>query len=458
MLKKFSLFLLLTSLVVFLFNFFFFDFSSLSADKSFSDGEKIMALDIPINVASKSVLLVNLDTDSVIFEKNTEEKLPIASLTKIITALVVLDKVKDLETKVSVKKEVVNSLYGTESSLSGIKIGEELSVLQLLHCLLIPSGNDAALVLSDYVGEGSIEKFVEMMNEKVAQLGCKNTHFMNPHGLDEEGHFSTAKDLATIAKYAMGNSLFMEISSTSTSKILGEGRYPLVTTNSTIDRARGRKYFYKYAKGIKTGYSSKAGRCLVSMASNEKYSYLRVALGGFGEKDENVAMIDSKNLYQWAFDNLQLRSLATKNVPLGETNLKLSWGSKKLPLSPFKDCSVMLPKDILPSSIEYRLDVPERIFAPIKEGQVLGKATLSYANSPVAVVDLVCEKAVKRSFLLLILYIFTSFLHSIWFRASLAILLVLLAFYVILVIRQNKFRKRRRNKGGYLHKRNRNIF
>ena len=307
MLKKFSLFLLLTSLVVFLFNFFFFDFSSLSADKSFSDGEKIMALDIPINVASKSVLLVNLDTDSVIFEKNTEEKLPIASLTKIITALVVLDKVKDLETKVSVKKEVVNSLYGTESSLSGIKIGEELSVLQLLHCLLIPSGNDAALVLSDYVGEGSIEKFVEMMNEKVAQLGCKNTHFMNPHGLDEEGHFSTAKDLATIAKYAMGNSLFMEISSTSTSKILGEGRYPLVTTNSMIDRARGGKYFYKYAKGIKTGYSSKAGRCLVSMASNEKYSYLCVALGGFGEKDENVAMIDSKNLYQWAFDNLQLR-------------------------------------------------------------------------------------------------------------------------------------------------------
>lgn len=458
MLKKFSLFLLLTSLVVFLFNFFFFDFSSLSTNEILPEGEKITVLDIPVNVTSKSVLLINLDTNSAVFEKNVEERLPIASLTKIITALVVLDKVKDLEAKVPVKKEVIKSLYGTESSLSGIKVGEELSILQLLHCLLIPSGNDAALVLADYVGEGSIEKFVEMMNEKVAQLGCKNTHFMNPHGLDEEGHFSTAKDLAVIAKYATGNSLFMDISSTSTSKILGEGRYPLVTTNSMIDRARGGKYFYKYAKGIKTGYSSKAGRCLISMANNDKYSYLCVVLGGFGEKDKNVAMIDSKNLYQWVFDNLQLKSLATKNVPLGEANLKLSWGNKRLPLSPLKDCSVMLPKDILPSSIEYHFDVPERIFAPIKEGQVLGKATLSYANSPVAVIDLVCEKAVKRSILLLIVYIFTSFLQSIWFRASLAILLILFAFYIILAIRQNKFRKRRRNKGRYLQKRNRNIY
>lgn len=450
MLKKISFISLLLALILFLINFFFFDFSSLSTPYTSKNISKVMTIPIPVEVTSKSAFLINLDTDTIIFEKNIDEKLPIASLTKVMTALVVLDKVKDLETKISIKRELIRSLDGTGSSLSGIKVGEELSVLQLLHCLLITSGNDAALVLADYVGEGSIKKFVDMMNEKASALGCKNTHFTNPHGLDDEDHYSTARDLEIIARCAMKNSLLMDITSISTSKILGEGRYPLVTTNSMIDRVRGGKYFYKYAKGIKTGYSSKAGKCLISTASDGNYSYLCIALGGFSEKkDENVAILESKSLYQWAFENLQLKQLANKNTPLGEIKLKLSWNSKKLFLTPSKDCSVMLPKDILDSSIDYKLDVPNCVLAPIKPGQTLGVATLSYANSPVAVIDLVSDKTVKRSNILLIVYIFTSFLGSIWFRATLAILLILFLAYIVLCIRQNKAKKRRKYRNRY---------
>ena len=445
MLKKISFVSLLLALILFLVNFFFFDFSSLTNPYSSGCTSKVMTVPVPMEPTSKSVLLINLDTDSVIFEKNSAEKLPIASLTKVITALVVLDKVKDLDTQIPVKKELIRSLDGTGSSLSGIIAGEILTPKQLLHCLLITSGNDAALILADYVGGGSVENFVNMMNEKALSLGCRNTHFTNPHGLDEDDHYSTAKDLCLIAKNAMKNSLLMEIASTTTSKILGDKRYPLVTTNSMIDKARGGKYFYKYAKGIKTGYSSKAGKCLISTASNGEYSYLCIVLGGFSEKkDENVAMLESKELYQWAFDNLQLRRLASHDSPIGEVKLKLSWKNKKLLLVPSKDYSVMLPKDILASSIDYKLDAPDCVLAPIKSGQTIGKATLSYANTPVAIIDLVCEKDIKRSNILLIFYVLSSFLGSIWFRLALAILLTLFLVYVVLFVRRNKLKKRKK--------------
>ena len=195
--------------------------------------------EIDFEPISKSLYLENLDTDTVVYTKAADEKRYPASTTKIMTYIITAEHVSDIQhTNVTIKSSTLHMLDGTGSSMAGLKAKETLSVYQLLHCLMIPSGNDAALVLADFIGEGDINKFVDMMNEKAKELGCENTHFANPHGLHDEKHYTTARDMAKIAKYAMKLPYFMEICNTATSDCIGEDRY-LVTTNSMIDPVRG---------------------------------------------------------------------------------------------------------------------------------------------------------------------------------------------------------------------------
>ena len=178
----------------------------------------------------RSVLLVNLDTDANIYEKNATERLPMASLTKIMTAILTIENIEKLSekenTKIKIRDEILKSLYGTGSSLSNIKAGEEYTILQLLHCLLVTSGNDAALVLADFIGRGSITNFVDMMNKRAKALNCNDTNFVNPHGLDSENHYTTATDLAKILKYCLKNETFR--------KIAGKASCAIPTTNKIL--------------------------------------------------------------------------------------------------------------------------------------------------------------------------------------------------------------------------------
>lgn len=391
-----------------------------------------------------ALLLYNLDSDSVIYSRNQAEKVFPASITKIMTFIIVVENVQDIEnTKVEVKKEIVDKLLGTGSSMSNIKAGESYSINQLLHCMMIKSGNDAALTLADYVGHGDIQNFVNLMNKKAEQLNCSNTHFMNPHGLYDENHYTTAEDLLKITKHAMTLPNFVEITSKVTSDILGPGKYPLVTTNSMIDPVRGGKYYYKYAKGIKTGYETLAGRCLVSTAINNGYTYICIALGGFSEK-ENLAMLDSKNLYQWAFNNLSLKPIIDKNKPIGEVKLKFAWKKDSLQLLPAGDYSVMLPKSVMASSIDIKLNVPDEVNATVKVGQKIGTADLFYANNKVATIDVVSGENVNRNYFVFILYLIKVIFGSIWFKIAFFIFLVLVIFYIFSFFRYNKIKRKRK--------------
>ena len=159
-------------------------------------------------------LLVNLDSHTVIFEKDADKQAAPASLTKIMTATIVLENCKDLDEEVEISYEAVHLLDGTGSSTAGLIPGEKMSVKDLLYCLLVRSGNDAANALAFHVS-GSIESFVQLMNDKAAELGCKNTHFANVHGLDDPNHYSTARDLLTITKHALTLPYFSEITSVS---------------------------------------------------------------------------------------------------------------------------------------------------------------------------------------------------------------------------------------------------
>lgn len=404
---------------------------------------------VDFSTESKALVLINLDTGTTVFEKAPDEKCYPASTTKIMTYIVTVENVKDIHnTKVKVKGNILHMLDGTGSSMAGIEDGETLTVYQLLNCLMVHSGNDAALVLADYVGNGDISAFVEKMNAKAKELGCKNTHFMNPHGLHDPDHYSTANDLAKIAQYAMTLPEFSEITNTVVSDCLGDDRL-LVTTNYMIDDVRGGDYYYPYARGIKTGTTgTDSGYCLVSSAMKDGYSYLCVALGAQyedskGEQLENGAMKDSKKLYEWAFDNLEIKTIIDENTLVDEVDLKYAWNKDKLKLAPATSYSTILPEEINTSSIDMTYDLPESVDAPVRAGQKIGTVTLSYANQELTKIDLVSSETVERSELLTALSGIGNVISSGWFIAAVIVIVILFVIYIII---STIYGKRRKNK------------
>ncbi len=406
--------------------------------------------EIEFDPLSVAVYLENLDTQTVVYSKNMEARRFPASTTKIMTYIITAENVEDLKkTTVTIKENTLKLLEGTGSSVAGLQAGEKLSVYQLLHCLMIPSGNDAALVLADYVGKGSIQKFVDMMNDKAEKLGCTGTHFVNPHGLNHPDHYTTVKDMAKITKYALTLPSFAEISNTVSSDCLGEER-TLITTNYMIDPVRGGDYYYEYAQGIKTGSTGNdSGYCLVSTASKGGYTYLCLAYGApyedaNGEYYDNGAMLDSKKLYEWAFDNLEIKTIIDENDLAREVKLNYAWNRDNLQLSPAKSCSALLPYDLAASSIDRVYDLPESVDAPVKEGDKIGTVTLSYAGQKLATVDLVASETIERSDLLIALDVMGKIVTSIWFVIALVVIAALIFGYILLAAVYNHKKRSQR--------------
>lgn len=404
------------------------------------------SFNIDFNPSSESLLLLNLDVDVPVYEKNVNQRRSPASTTKIMTYIVTIENVKDLEnTKITISDEVINMVLGTDSSIAGLEVGDTVTVYQLLHCLMIPSGNDAALALADYVGEHDISKFVDMMNQKAKELGCNDTHFVNPHGLYDEQHYTTASDMAKMAKYALSLPYFSEITNEVVSYVMGDD-WPLITTNSMIDPYNGGTYYYKYAKGIKTGHENN-GFCLVSTATKGGNTYLCVALGAPDtDPNKNGAMIDSKSLYMWAFDNLEIKTVLDEQQPIGEVNVEYAFNKDKLLVLPAKDFSTVLPYNVEASSIDIVVNYPDTVTAPIKEGDKIGTATLCYANQPLQTIDVVASETVNRSQLLYGFAIVKNIVTSKAFVISSICVIILLAIYLVITMLYNKRNKKNKRK------------
>lgn len=415
-------------------------------------GAATFNIDFEPNCAA--IELVNLDTDTVVYQKNANERREPASTTKIMTFIVASEQIKDLEgTKITITKEVMDTLLGTGSSMSNIKVGDELTALQLMNCMLVPSGNDAALFLADYVGKGDIDAFVDMMNAKAKELGCTGTHFTNPHGLHDENHYTTAHDLYLMTKYAMTLPHFTEITSQARASYKPVGGpeagtlRTLSTTNLLIDKNTGSQYYYQYARGIKTGHTDESGYCLVSSATAEGYSYLCIALGA-PSVDANGKqiktrgeLVDTKKLYQWAFKNLELKNILNSEESIGEVKLKDAWNKDKLLLVAEKDYSAMLPMNVSASSVIVTKNVPDAVTAPVKKGQVIGTATLSYANQKLTTVNLVAAESVERSELLHSANTVKAIFTSVWFIVIAAVIVLLVIIYIILALIYNRKKK-----------------
>ena len=386
-----------------------------------------------VSTVSKAVYLENLDTGAVVFEKNAEEKMYPASTTKIMTYVVVADNVSDLDgTMVTIKEEVFADI-DPESTVMGLKdhIGEQYSVRELLYGMMLPSGNDAALVLADYVGEGSIAAFVDKMNAKAAELGCADTHFVNPHGLFDADHYTTAKDMATIAKYAATTQSFMEITNT-VSYTPTRFTEPITNTNYMLSKTEhGGQYYDPCVRGVKTGYLDEAGKCLVTTGEQDGFHYLCVALGAdySYEDDINYAMIDTSSLYDWAFNNLAFQTVYSSSEVVKTIDVNFGKDEDKLSLVPDGELTALLPNNYDQSKIRVEMDCPDDIDAPVSQDQVIGKATVYYEDMLVGSTDIVANKAIELD---KVKFRFDQV--NVWFKKNLVMVIVITVVVILLII------------------------
>ncbi len=412
---------------------------------------------------SEIALLVNVDTDTVIYSKNADMVTAPASLAKIVTALVVLSKDDDFNTPITCSKEAVDSLLGTGSSIVGLLADEVVPLEMLLYALFLPSANDAAVVLAEHYGNGDVQAFVDEMNEYCKKLGCKNTFFANPHGLDNEDvegfdgktqNQTTASDMYLISKEALKNDNIKKISSKygktmpPTNKHEGE-RY-LYNTNALINEYS--YYYYEGAVGLKTGTTDKAGACLISSATKDGYTYIAVSMKGnfdYYDKGEarNTAFITCRYLLRWAFNNIKMKVLADEAYNVGEVAVKFGRGADYVAVVPESDITAVVHKDIDidDMTVKFPKDFPEAVDSPVKEGDVIGKAGLYYKGIKVTDLTLVAQQTVKKNYLWAMFSWVEKLMTSKVFIAVIVIALVLV-IVIILGTKNNRKRRKRRKR------------
>ncbi|MDY3906758.1 MAG: D-alanyl-D-alanine carboxypeptidase family protein [Lawsonibacter sp.] len=405
----------------------------------------------------RNAVLVDANYGEVLYSKGAYDKAYPASITKVMTALLVMEALESgqltTDTVVTVSELAAQKSYANESS-ADLKAGEQLTVEELLYCLLLPSANDAAKVLAEAV-DGSIEEFVAHMNRKAGELGCQGTHFVNPHGLHDDDHYTTAYDISLFMTAALEYDLFRTIIGTAShtvpaTNLSGERLY--YNTNGLISNLHYLGYVYDKCIGGKTGSTDEAGRCLVAAAEDGDTLLVSVVLGsgpieqqGY-DKLRQGQFTESTKLLKWGFQNFERVTITRGSEPVDKVAVTLSRQADEVNVKPQGSITRTLPKDLDLDKIETEITLfsPE-VEAPVQEGQVLGTMKLSYEGEVYGTLDLVAVTSVERSELLYKKAQFIAFFQST--RVKLVLVLVLLVV-VLLVLKLTVFRKRRRYHSG----------
>ena len=389
----------------------------------------------PFDVSAEAVYFVSLDTGLVMYAKDEEQLWPPASLTKMMTAILVMDYVEDLDgTQVAMPRYVQDILYGTGSSTADIRPGETLSVRQLLYALMLPSANEASLILADYVGGGNVNNFVFMMNAKAEEIGCTNTNFTNPHGLYDAAQYTTAYDQYLIAKYLYDNyPELMEIVCTNTYELSENARYPngwiIINTNKMQMTAFREAGIYRaYIKGIKTGSLPESGHNFASSAELGGERYMMIVLGASG--NNYSAFEVTAQLYDWAFYNFSLKPSLDTAQPVAEVPVRYSSATDTVLLYPEENFLAILPNESDETTLRRVYNLPENTPAPIHEGDRIGTVTLYLAGQEIGTVNLIARTEIKRNFAMFVVAKTLEFASSLYFRVVLILAAMLVGAYV----------------------------
>ena len=409
-----------------------------------------------MDVAATAAILVEGDTGEVLYGKNAHEKRYPASITKVMTAMLVVEAIDEgklsMNQMVTVPEAAMEGL-SADGSTQNIKAGEQLTIQDLLYCALLASANEACNILAVELA-GSVESFVAMMNEEARRLGMTNTHFANPHGLHDENHYTTAYDIALMGQQAMKHDIFREIVATVDYYVPEtnlHARRHFYTTNGLMSNWHYIGYTYQYAIGIKTGSTPEAGQCLLSAAEKDGRTLFAVVLGAQNITDEKGKITDrqsfseSERLFEWGFENFSRRTLLTTTDLQGQIPVTLS-KTEQVVLAPAGELEAMIPNDMQAEDLTVTpVFFAESVEAPVAKGQVMGKVTVSYKDTQYGTLDLVALSDVERDEWMYRKDRMEKFFAQTWVKVLLVGLVVLIL--VLLVVRLFVGRRNRRRRG-----------
>ena len=349
------------------------------------------------DVQGTAALLADPVTGEVLYEKNADERRYPASMTKVMTALVVLEHA-DLSDTVTMEESDFAGLP-VDSSMADFQPGETLTVEQLLYGLLLPSGNEASYALARHVA-GSPEAFAQLMNDKAAELGCTGTHFVNPCGLHDPNHYTTARDMYRIVCAAMLDEDFARIVSTPTYEMPATNLQPAREIENSNELLHPESVAYlECATGVKSGNTAEAGRCLAASATQDGLTLYSVVMGcadvPWGETPPS--MTESTRLLEWGYDNYAATTLVADGEEVEVATVADSADEQTLSIVADGEVTWTLPRDLDPSEVQVELDLPEGYVAPVEEGTHLGTATYSRDGKVLGEVDLVAGNDVDLS-------------------------------------------------------------
>lgn len=398
-----------------------------------------------VNIDCEAGILLDANSGKVLFEKNADKKMYPASITKILTAILVVENCDLNETAVASEKAIMSVPSGYTTA--NIQIGEAHSVKVLLSVMLIPSANDAANVLAEHVA-GSIEEFAVMMNEKAKEIGCQNSNFVNPSGIHNKNHYTTARDMALIGNYAMKNSTIRSIVNVTNCALPDTDKYTksdrvFTTTNELLTKkvvGKADNYYYQYCTGIKTGYTAPAGNTLVASASRDGNDLILVLLkGGKTSSGLSQRYLDAKKLFDFGFNNFSVIKLQNKgdtfnNLDIPNDKDKIS---KQLEVHVEKDLSALVRNEDSSNQFLPTITMKSDLKLPIKKGDVVGEISytiddITYSSNLISNNDIS-----KFSFLSFILKTF-------WGLFKVIIILALIFIVLTIVLNVSRFKKRKK--------------
>lgn len=431
-------------------------------DAHFRDYSGVLTQEEPYEADCKSAMLIEMSTNTVLYSLAPDEQRYPASLTKIMCCLVALEKCsergKSLDDMVTVSSTAFDGLDAAGST-AGIRPGDVISLRELLYCMMLGSANESCNIVAEYLA-GDVATYVGWMNERAQQLGCTGTHYANAHGLHDPNHYTTARDLALIVETALANDVFSEIIATPYYEIQAEqysGERTIYTTNYLLLQNTG--YYYSRARGVKTGYTSAASRCLITCASDGNQDLLAIILGA--DDDEYAedglryrSFVEAKELLEYGFDHFDFVQVLSR-LDMTAQVVVTGGDANSVVLYPSQDINCLLPEGYDKERITtaWKLDGgASKLAAPLEEGQKVGRITVSYQNVEIASTTLETLTAVRQLNSVENMVADTSdffkttlpdFLRQYWWIFPAIIGLIVLLF-VILIVRNNILRRRRR--------------
>lgn len=406
-------------------------------------------------IRSNAALLLNLDTDTVLYQKNADTQYMPGSLVQIMTAIIVLENCKDLSTNITANEALYSQFTATEYPddirYADIEEGDVLSVEELLYAMLLTSSCEASILLADHFGNGSVPNFVAMMNEKAKELGCTQTNFTNPTGIYNSAQKTTANDLAIITKYALSLGRFESIAtapsfSPYTPNLDRHDPSWTWTHSNTMIEATS-NYYVSGVKGLKTANMTAQGRSLICEASRDGNSFLVILLAApFEDADGDLQFYhqaDAASLLNWVFKHFSYQIILGENTELGQIKVKNGDGSDYVLVKP-KNAFMTLWYDTADmSSIVQDVTLYENVSAPVEAGEKLGEVTLKFSGEVIATIDLVATSSVKLSTYKYYLGLIQHFPKTPWLTNAIIISILLCAIYIALCIYAHVYHKQR---------------